>query len=110
MKTDFEKFRKWHRCQVAWAMVLLVLSVAALGLSNFRNSGNNISWIVCIVALIVACVCLKTFSYSRCPHCGKSVMSKWNGRDAAGRNCAKRIAKHLPILCFNCGQEIDTAN
>jgi len=55
-------------------------------------------------------VCLKTFSYSRCPHCGKSVMSKWNGRDAAGRNCAKRIAKHLPILCFNCGQEIDTAN
>ena len=108
MKTDFEKFRKWRRCQVAWAIVLIVLAIANIVLSALRNSSNNGSLVVCIAGLIVACTSLKTYSYSCCPHCGESAMSKWSGRDAAGRNCAKRIAKRLPILCFNCGQEIDT--
>lgn len=103
MKTDFEKFRKWRHYQVAWAIVLMILAIA-----NIVLLGTSTNLVLSIAGLLTVFASLKTFSYSFCPHCGKSFMSKWTGRDAAGRNCTKRIERHQSILCVHCGQEIDT--
>ena len=103
MKTDFEKFRKWRHYQVAWAIVLITLAIV-----NIFLWGTGSSFAPSIAGLYLAFAGLKTHSYSCCPHCGKSFMSKWTGRDAAGRNCTKRIERHQSILCVHCGQEIDT--
>ena len=115
MKNDFEKFRKWRRFQAVFACALilaLVLVAISTTSSDFayigRRDGLRIAGIVCALGVIMNIVALNITKNLRCPHCGKSFMSKWMGRDAAGRNCAKRIEKRLPILCFNCGQEIDT--
>ena len=108
MKTDFDKFRRWRHYQVASAIVLTVLTVTDIVLSVFFGFSRTCNLSIGIVTVITGIMGLKAISYSRCPHCGKSVMSKWLGRDSAGRNCTKRIEKRLPILCFHCGQEIDT--
>ncbi|MBQ9431430.1 MAG: hypothetical protein IJU44_07755 [Kiritimatiellae bacterium] len=108
MKTDFYKFRKWRHYQVSSAKVLVVLAVADIVLSVFSGFGRHNNWITPIIGLVVAIASFKMLSCSRCTHCGKSVMSKWLGRDAAGRNCTKRIEKRQPILCFHCVQEVDT--
>jgi len=108
MKTDFDKFRKWRHYQVASAIVLIVLVVSNIILSAFLGFSRPCNLSVCIVSVITGIMGLKAISYSRCPHCGKYIMSKWLGRDSAGRNCTKRIEKRLPILCFHCGQEVDT--
>ena len=122
-KPDFEGYRKWRRWQIAIVCVLVVLFAIHLSLPSevvLRSSGESIACrtnhlrfligiifylgllTVNIVSLCVICQCL------RCPHCGKLLMSKWLGRDAAGRNCCKRIVSHQPIQCYNCGEEIDT--
>ena len=108
MKTDFDKFRKWRHYQEASAIVLLVLAATDIALSAFFGFSQFNNRSVCIAAVITSIMGLKAISYSHCPHCGKSVMSKWLGRDATGRNCAKLIVNHQPIQCFHCGQEIDT--
>ena len=108
MKTDFEKFRKWRHYQEASAIVLVALAAADIIWSAFFGFGQINNRNVCIAAFIASIMGFKTISYSHCPHCGKSVMSKWLGRDAMGRNCARRIANCQPIQCFHCGKEIDT--
>ena len=123
MKTDFEMFRKWRRWQKAIGCVLTGLFVVYLSLSlgyvlrpshgfvDFQRISHHslVGFIfflslslMNVISLCVMDECL------HCPHCGKLVMSKWLGRDAAGRNCAKRIQNRQPIQCIHCGQEIDT--
>lgn len=108
MKTNFDELRKWRHYQVASAIVLLVLVVTDVISSVFFGFNRSSSRNICIVAFITSIMALKAVGHSRCPHCGMSVMSKWTGRDAAGRNCAKRIEERLPISCFHCGTEIVT--
>ena len=35
-------------------------------------------------------------------------MSSWLGRDGAGRNCIRRVAEGLPVICVHCGKEVET--
>ena len=85
MKTDFDKFRKWHHYQVASAVVMLTLAIADIIVSAFSGF-SHISNRFGVVGLVLVATSFKIFSYSRCPHRGKSFMSKWLGRDSAGRN------------------------
>ena len=41
--------------------------------------------------------------YAKCPHCGKSVLSKWWNY---GR--LKQIRKCQTIICAHCGEEVET--
>ena len=109
MQTDFEEFRKWRHYTVACAIVVLVLTVADFALAAFLGSNRCLGLGICMAVIITMIMSFKCVGHWRCPHCGRFFMSNW-GRDAAGRNCAKRIEKRLPILCFHCGQEIDTEN
>ena len=123
MKNDFEKFRKWRRWHKAiiWVltgllMVLLSLSIECMARSSHEFVDPRRIHLRFILGLVysLGLVLTNIISLSvmgqclRCPHCGKLVMSKWLGRDAAGRNCAKRIQNRQPIQCIHCGQEIDT--
>ncbi len=115
MKTDFEKFRKWRRFQAvfACALILALVLVAILSTSSDfayigRRDGLRIVGIVSALGVIMNIIALNITKNLRCPHCGKSFMSKWMGRDAAGRNCLKQIINRQPIQCIHCGQEIDT--
>lgn len=115
MKTGFDKFRRWRRCCVAIACGLLVVLLLAAILStcsDFAYIGKRdvrrIAGVICLLGVIINLISLHVFQNLRCPHCGKFVMSKWLGRDATGRNCARRIANRLPIQCIHCGKEIAT--
>ena len=48
-------------------------------------------------------LCLFMMHYAKCPHCGKSVLSKWWNY---GR--FKQIRKCQTIVCAHCGEEIET--
>ena len=123
MKTDFDKFRKWRRWHKAIVCVLVVLLVVFMSLSldlmqrpNHEFIGHwrihlhsivGFIYFLCIAVVNIITLCIMN-GCLRCPYCGKLVMSKWLGRDAAGLNCAKRIVNRQTIQCVHCGQEIDT--
>ena len=108
MTSDFDKVRKWRRIQMVCAAVFLVVTLV-----NFYrwatfscSSGDHL--LSSIVAVAVAVATGQCVKYSRCPHCGKRLMSFWLGRDGAGRNYIRRVAKGLPVICAYCGEEVET--
>jgi len=108
MTTDFDKARKWRRIQIACAVAFLVVTLINIyrwATFSCRNSDNLLYSIVAFMMATAAWQCLK---YSRCPHCGKWLMSSWLGRDGAGRNYIRRVAKGLPVICAHCGKEVET--
>ncbi len=105
MKTDFDNLRKWRRAQVTLAIVVIVLGV--IGLVEL-SLGRICCWAQNVVSLSFVAVSFCVYRCSRCPYCGKSVLSGWSGKDGAGRNCIKRIEKRLPVICVHCGEEVDT--
>ena len=110
METDFAKLRMWRHVQVLSAVIMIVLVLIDLAEKVFFVRSNVATLSLSVAALAVAVTNLCVYRYSRCPHCGKSLMSTWLGRDAAGRNCVTRIEKCLPVLCAHCGEEADTDN
>ena len=108
MKTDFNSLRKWRRAQVILAIVMIVLGFFGfMDLYSIKTIRINL-WVFNIVSLASVVVSFCVCRCSRCPYCGKSVMSGWTGKDGAGRNCVKRIAERLPVVCAHCGEELDT--
>ena len=108
MKTDFNNLRKWRKVQVMLAIVVIVLGLLAF-VELFLGKGGRIYGLsLNIVSLALAAVSFCVYRCSRCPYCGKSVMSGWTGKDGARRNCVRRITKRLPIICAHCGKEMDT--
>lgn len=108
MTADFDKVRKWRRIQMVCAAVFLVVTLVNLyRWATFScSSGDHLLYsIVAFAVSVAAWPCIK---YSRCPHCGKRLMSFWMGRDGAGRNYMRRVAKGLPVICAHCGEEVET--
>ena len=109
MTTDFGKIRKWRRvqlvCTVACVVVLLV-SMFRMATHTYRSRDN----LPCAVMAFFASVAAwQVCRHSKCPHCGKRLMSFWLGRDGAGRNYIWRVEKRQPVICVHCGEEVDTA-
>ena len=109
MTTDFDKARKWRRvhlvCAVACVAMLLV-SMFRMATHTYRSCDN----LPCVVMAFITCVAAwQVCRYSKCPHCGKRLMSTWLGRDGAGRNYIRRVTKGQPVICAQCGEEVDTA-
>ena len=108
MTTDFDKARKWRKMQLVCAVALVVLVVVGvfkMAAHTYRNRDN----LPCIVLSLITCVAgWQACQYSRCPHCGEWLMSSWLGRDGAGRNCIRRVARGFPVVCVHCGKEVET--
>ena len=108
MTTDFDKARKWRRVQLVCAVALAILAIVDVFrmTAHTYRSGDSLP---CIVLSLITCVAgWQACQYSRCPHCGKWLMSSWLGRDGAGRNCIRRVARGLTVICVHCGKEVET--
>ena len=108
METDFNKLRKWRRMSKVLAIIVIALSTIRLMeiMTSVHYVENNMLLILANLLLAVTQLC--SWRYSRCPYCGKSVMSHWTGHDGAKRNCVKLIEKSMPIICVNCGERVET--
>ena len=107
MKTGFDNLRKWRRAQVMLAIIVIVLGVIGLVELSFGKGDKICCLVQNVVSLLFVAVSFCVYRCSRCPYCGKSVLSGWSGKDGAGRNCIKRIEKRLPVICVHCGEEVD---
>lgn len=109
MIPDFDKAREWRLAQ--WACAILTIAYCMIGMLRLVISLDSrfCAYPTSLATLATAICASKVQKYSRCPHCGKSVFTKWLGRDGAGRNAIKRIEKRLPIICPHCGEELETA-
>ena len=109
MKTDFAKYRRCLRGAQACCMINLLLLCVIWVLTKHTESLGLERWHVLAMTLMMAAsgiavvLCLLMMRYTKCPCCGKSVLSKWWNY---GRGT--RIQKRLPIICPHCSEEIET--
>ena len=116
MKTNFDRYRRCLRGVWIIATMLLLLMLWQLYLyvrSHDWSLGLDL-WFDMLLSSMKACeflseielvlLLLAIFS-SKCPHCGKSVMSKGFSYERG-----KRISRGLPIRCPHCGKEVETAS
>ena len=112
-ESSFAKYRRCSRWAVAVCLVglpllccqlLLLAHMEQLGLDRWYGLYQTLSVLVMIASGIGLVFILLMLRYAKCPHCGKSVLSKWWNY---GR--VKRILKCQPVICPHCGQEVETA-
>ena len=110
------RFAKYRRCS-RWVLVvslvgfllccwqlLLLTHVKQLGLYYWYSLNKILSVLFIIVNGINLVLIFLMSRYVKCPHCGKSILSKWWNY---GR--IKRICKCKPVICPHCGEEVETA-
>ena len=111
-ESSFAKYRRCSRWAVAVCLVALLLlccqllllaHMEQLGLDRWYGLYQTLSVLVMIASGIGLVFILLMLRYAKCPHCGKSVLSKWWNY---GRN--KRILKCQPVICPDCGEEVET--
>lgn len=107
-KNDFNKAREWFLAQRVSAVALLIFVTIDIVLSVTGNHRSMPSLGNAVCGIAVSVCAINCVRHLRCPHCGKSVMSFWLGRDGAGRNCMQLITQHKPIICAHCGEEVET--
>ena len=110
-------FAKYRRCS-RWGIALLLINlliccgqlffstlvIERLGLDGWYRLNQTLSLVFIILSGIVFVLCLPMLRYTKCPSCGKSVLSKWWNY---GRS--RRILKCQPVICPHCGEEVETA-
>ena len=101
--------RVWIRAQqfIAVSMLALVLfdSVRAL-YCDCRTLAGGLAAMP--LGLMMGLCAWRVYRLSRCPNCGKSVMSFW-GRDGMGRAASRLISKSQSVVCVRCGDEVEMA-
>ena len=111
MTTCIANVRKWWLVQLISSIVFLGV-IALNWVWNAFSSRENGILLLAVAGLAMGVATFATWQvmrHSRCPHCGKRLMSFWLGRDGAGRSCVNRVMKGLPVICVNCGEEVETA-
>ena len=112
-ESSFAKYRRCSRWTVAVCLVVLLLlccqllllaHMEQLGLDRWYGLYQALSVLVMIASGIGLVFILLMLRYAKCPHCGKSVLSKWWNYGGA-----KRIGKCQPLICPHCGEEVETA-
>ena len=112
-ESSFAKYRRCSRWAVAVCLVALLLlccqllllaHMEQLGLDRWYGLYQTLSVLVMIASGIGLVFILLMLRYAKCPHCGKSVLSKWWNYGGA-----KRIGKRQPLICPHCGEEVETA-
>ena len=113
MKTNFEKWRRCSRgVQVVCLIGLLIPCCQLVLLKQLKTLDlewwfaihlalSRLFMLVCVIGLVL---CLLTIRYSRCPYCGKSVLSRW-----WNYGLSKQIAHRQTIICPHCGKTVETA-
>ena len=112
-ESSFAQYRRCVRWGVVVCLTCLLLSccrlfllthMEQLGLDRLYRLNQTLSVLFMIASGIVFVLSLLMLRYTKCPHCGKSVLSKWWNY---GRS--KRIWKCQPVICPHCGEEVETA-
>ena len=113
-ESGFAKYRRCSRWGIALCLINLLiccgqlffstLVMERLGLDGWYRLNQTLSLVFIILSGIVLVLCLPMLRYTKCPYCGKSVLSKWWNY---GR--VKRILKCQPVICPHCGEEVETA-
>ena len=111
-ESSFAKYRRCMRwgnavCLIGLLLLccqkILLMHMEQLGLDRWYRLNQTLSVLFMIALGIVLVLTLLMLRYAKCPHCGKSVLSKWWNY---GRN--KRILKCQPVICPDCGEEVET--
>ena len=113
-ESGFAKYRRCSRWMVAVGLIglllcsgqlfLLTLSIEQLGLDCWYRLNQTLLLLYMIVSGIGLVLSLLMLRYTKCPHCGKSVLSKW-----WNYGCGKRIRKCQPVVCPHCGEGVETS-
>ena len=112
-KSDFGKYRRCSCVADIIALIVLLLYcgqlviftyIKQLGLDTWYRLNQALTVLLVLAGGIFLVLCLLMMRYAKCPHCGKSVLSKWWNYERM-----KRIRKCQPIRCACCGKEIETA-
>ena len=113
-ESGFAKYKRCSRWGIALCFVNLslcceglffsTLDIEWLGLDGCYRLCQALLVLVGILSGIVLVLILLMLRYTKCPYCGKSVLSKWWNY---GR--VKRILKCQPVICSHCGEEVETA-
>ena len=104
--------RETNACRV-WIRVQQVNTFAVLALALFDgvrglccDCRTPIGLAAVPLGLMIALCAWRVYKHSRCPNCGKSVMSFW-GRDGVGRAAMRRISNSHSVVCVHCGAEVE---
>lgn len=103
MKTDFEKYRRLMWMARGGVVALGIVFVCCIVELCAGRERSHLWLAASALSLAVSLIALKAIAYTKCPHCGKSVLSKWSNVERG-----KRIAERRPVICVRCGEEVDT--
>ena len=101
-----------NACRV-WIRVQQVNAFAVLALALFDgvrvlccDCRTPIGLAAVPLGLMIVLCAWRVYKQSRCPNCGKAVMSFW-GRDGVGRAAIRLISKSQSVVCVHCGVEVE---
>ena len=98
--------RLWIRAQQVNAFAMLALALFEVVRELCCDCRTSIGLAAVPLGLMIVLCAWRVYKHSRCPHCGKSVMSFW-GRDGVGRAAIRRISKSHSVVCVHCGDEVE---
>ena len=104
MQNHFKEFRKWRRVQIVCAIAVLCLVPLHI---LYRRECPLIGFVYFSAIIGVAICGLVMYHKSKCPYCGKSMMSIW-GFDDLKRSVVLSIQKRLSVICYHCGKAVET--
>ena len=112
VKSGFAKYRTCVRIVYTLSFIcllgcfpqwFLVRHIEQVGLDLLYMTSQCLLALFMLLQTICFVLCMLMIRYTKCPHCGKSVLSKW-----WNYNRVKRIMKCERIHCPHCDAEIET--
>ena len=106
MKTNFDRFRRFHRATCVLLVLALAGFVAVMSLvPQPIGAAIGVTYLI-IVGIAMCVVAALGFDSLVCPKCGQRMVSEWRNREDGRR--LRSIFRREPITCVHCGAVVET--